>query len=530
MLNTDSIPLTQQARITRRHLVLSSGILVVSRCLVAVAGFVVTVIIAARFGADVETDAYFVARLIPVGLWIALGNALNVSFIPAYKRTLTEDGKGAAARLASDFLNLILWISLALALAYIFFADRIIPVLAPGFPADTQRLAVTLAQIMACAMVFLGLYGVLDSILNAGHRYILSALGSLWRPIGALVGVLILADFWQMPGVAIGVLVGAALQFVTVVPGMKGKLARKFISVDLRNPRLKEALKRLAIVLLVVGTGQINYIVDRAIASLAGEGAVSVFGFGSALISVFPLLVAMPVYKVLYPEMLHLVAAADREKLRELFSWNLFLVALITFPITAAFICFSIPATELAFQHGRFSAVAVAQTATVIMFLSTTLYPTISCILATYYFLATNRARLLLYLMVLSILLNAGTGYVLMLIMGVAGVALSSSLGAMVRLGIILVFLGKAIGGLGGARLISPLAKVAVAAALTGTTLHFAARWLVTVINSSGTCGQIVQGSGFAIVGLAMYLSLNALLGNDQMLVLVKMVKNNFKI
>jgi putative peptidoglycan lipid II flippase len=471
------------------------------------------VFIAARFGADVETDAYFVARLIPVGLWIVLGNALNVSFIPAYMRTLAEDDKDAAARLANDFLSLTLWISLILALAYIFFADRIIPVLAPGFPADTQRLTVTLTQIMAFVMVFLGLYGVLDSILNAGHRYILSALSSLWRPIGALVGVLVLADFWQMPGVAIGVLLGAALQFATVVPGMRGKLARKTISIDLRNPRLKEALKRVAIVLIVVATGQINYVVDRVIASLAGEGAVSVFGFGFALVSVFPVLVAMPVYKVLYPVMLRLVAAVDQERLRELFSWNIFFVAFITFPITALLMCFPIPVTELAFQHGHFSAMAVTQTADVIMFLSLALCPTISSILATYYFLATSRTKLLLLLMVVSIALNAGLGYGLMHMMGVAGVALSSSVGAMVRLGILLVFLRKAIGGLDGARMIGALTKLAVATVLTGTVLHFIPCWLPNVV---GTLGPIVAGSGLAVVGLAMYLSLNVLFRNEQ--------------
>ena len=528
-MNDDLIQLTDSARPARGHLLVSSGILIVSRCIVAIAGFAVTVFIAARFGADVETDAYFMARLIPVGVWIVICHALNVSLIPPYMRTFTEDGKEAAARLASDFLSLTLWISLAFALVYIFFANQIIRVLAPGFSADTQQLAVTLTQIMAFAMVFLGLYGVIDSILNAGHRYILSSLGSLWRPIGAIIGILVLSSFWHMEGVAIGVLVGVGMQFATVVPGMRGKLTRKTIFPDFNNPRLKETFQRLALVLLVVGSGQVNHIVDRVVVSLAGKGAVSAFGFGQALIIVFPVLVAMPVYKVLYPEMLRLVATNDKEKLRQLFYWNIFLVAFITIPITAAFICFSVPVAELAFQHGRFSAVAVAQTADVIMYLSLNLCPTISSILIIYYFLATRRTKLLLQLMSVSIVLNAGLAYGLMCLMGVGGVALSSSLGAIVRLGIILVFLRKAIGGLGVARLIRPLVKLGVATILTVTVIYFMGRWLATTVNLNGVLEQIIAGSGLALAGLVIYVGLNGLLRNEQMLALMTALKKRMK-
>ena len=83
-MNDDLIQLTDSARPARGNLLVSSGILIVSRCIVAIAGFAVTVFIAARFGADVETDAYFMARLIPVGVWIVICHALNVSLIPPY--------------------------------------------------------------------------------------------------------------------------------------------------------------------------------------------------------------------------------------------------------------------------------------------------------------------------------------------------------------------------------------------------------------------------------------------------------------
>jgi len=530
LLDSNLIHLQEKARPGRRQLLVSSGILIVSRCIVAAAGFVVVVFIAARFGAGVDTDAYFMARLIPVGIWIVLGYALNLSLIPTYMHTLAQDGKEAAAKLASDFLRLTLLVSLTLAVAYMLFADQIIKVVAPGFSSEAQVLTVTLTQIMAFAMVFLGLYGVIDSILNASHRYILSALGSLWRPIGAIAGVLVLANFWQMRGVAIGILMGTALQFATVVPGMRGKLVLKTISVDLRNPRLKETLKRLVLVLLVVGAGQINNIVDRVFASLAGKAAVSVFGFGQALIIVFPVLVAMPVYKVLYPEMLRLVATSDKEKLKQLFSWNIFLVAFITIPITASLICFSVPATELAFQHGRFSALAIEQTSDVIMYLSLTLCPTISCILATYYFLATSRTKMLLQLMGVSIALNAVMAYGLMCLMGVAGVALSNSLGAMVRLGIILVFLRKAIGGFGGVRLIRPLVKIGAATTLTVMVIYLGARWLATAVKLNGILDHIVAGTGFALAGLVIYVGLNGLFRNEQMLVLITTLKKHVKL
>jgi putative peptidoglycan lipid II flippase len=377
---------------------------------------------------------------------------------------------------------------------------------------------------MGFAMVFLGLYGVLDSILNAHHRYILSALASLWRVIGAFVGVLILADFWHMPGVAIGLLAGTALQCIFVLPGLRGRLVWKTLSVDLRNPRLKESLKRLAIVSLVIGTGQINQVIERLIASLAGEGAVSSYGYGFSLITLLPLLLAMPVYKVLYPEMLRLMAAAEREKLRMLFSRNLFLVAFVAFPITAGFISFSTPVTELVFLRGRFSAGAAVQTADVIRFLSLTLFPSVAIILVAFYFLAAHRVRLLWILTVVSVTLNAVLGFGLMHLMGVA---LASSLGAMVRLGILLAFLSGALGGFGGGPLVRPITKLMIAAVVAGIFAYHTAQWLAALIDLSKILNQILGYGAVAAAGFMVYLGVNLLLGNEGLLTMISLVKRN---
>ena len=92
MTGTDSNPPPNWNRRTRKHLVLSAGLLIVCRCVIAAGGVVTIVLIAARFGARTETDAYFIGRLIPVGLWMAFGRAFRLSFIPVYTRTLNNDG------------------------------------------------------------------------------------------------------------------------------------------------------------------------------------------------------------------------------------------------------------------------------------------------------------------------------------------------------------------------------------------------------------------------------------------------------
>lgn len=535
------------SRRTARRLLLSSAVVMTARFLVAVGGFLSAVLIASLFGARYESDAYFVARLVPIVFTMTLAVAFNLAFIPVYTRTLSEAGSQAASSLADDFRAIVFWTSAAFTLLYVLFADWIVALLAPGFSAEARHLTVTLTRIMAPAVVLVNLYAVTDSVLNAEHRYTASSLASLCLPLGNLLGIVLLADAWglRMPGVAAGVLAGSALQWAVVGPAVRGKFRRPvspgtcagcapaasgragLFSIDLGNPRLRESVIKLGALLAVVGVWQLDLAVNRIFASLLGEGAVSAFGFAFVFIGTVPSIMAMPVYKVLYPEMLRLAAARDFVKLRQLFHTNIFVMALVIFPLSMILVSFSRPIIAIAFGYGHFDDAAAAATADVIAFMSLGLWPVVTCILMNFYFCATGRPGLLMWLGLALVAADATMAYVLMQVMGIAGIATAYSLTAVASLVVTGAFLSRDLGGLDARTLIGPLGKLAAAAVLAGIVLHYAAGWLTSVAVVETVFEQLVAYGSLSVVGLATYLGINLLLGNDRMVELAAALRDS---
>ena len=124
----------KQPEPARTRYLLSSLVLVLCRILVTLGGFVVVAALTARFGAGALSDAYFIARLIPITLLSSLGIAFNLAFVPVYMRAEAAP----AAALASGFLNATWMTSGLLTLVYLSFADAIVELLAPGFTPEAH--------------------------------------------------------------------------------------------------------------------------------------------------------------------------------------------------------------------------------------------------------------------------------------------------------------------------------------------------------------------------------------------------------
>ena len=494
-----------------RHLFLSSCFLIACKCLVALIGFVATVLIGVRFGRRSRRTPFSWPGRFPCR-WSSASWAPLI--YPSYRSTpaLAEGDEAGARRLAGDLLYLVGGIALIASAIYVLLAPSIVAVLAPGLSEHTQQMTVRLTRIMAFSMVGAGLYGVLDSILNADHRYYLSALGSLWLPLGTFLGVLVLSYPWSIEGVAMGTLSGAVLQGVTLLPGVRGRLDWRPRAVGFGDPRLQEVLKPLGVGAVLLGIWYVNESVGRFFASFCGGGAVSSLAFGYTLVAVVPLLVAFPLYKVLYPAIVRFTQADDKGSLARLFSWNYFIVAFATFPVTALLAVLSVPITAMVFRYGRFSDAAVAETARVVLWMSFSLWSSTAAIPLVFYLFVARRFALILKIALLLVLLHAVLAYLFMRGMGVAGIALSSSLVTVVRLGVMVHLVRRLIGTTGFGEMALPTVKLAVAAVLAAAGTYAAAHWAAAALGGDSTASRVLVLGGLAFASLMLYLMLSLLL------------------
>ena len=171
-----------------RPLLTVSGATLLSRVL----GFIRDALVAALLGAGPVADAFLAAfQLVNVTRRLLTEGALNAALVPAWMQARDEGGPAAAAAFAGRVLGTVSAALVAAAALIALAMPLVIALVAPGFVGQpTLQLAVDDARLMLPYLAFAGPVTVLMGVLNAQHRFALTAFSPLLFNL-ALIGVMI---------------------------------------------------------------------------------------------------------------------------------------------------------------------------------------------------------------------------------------------------------------------------------------------------------------------------------------------------
>ncbi len=317
----------------------------------------------AQFGAGIEANAYYAAFRLPDTLFsLIAGGALSSAMIPVLLSANAGDGEQAAWRLIDHVLTLLLLVfTLVVVLGEIFTPFFVTKLLAPGFDAPTTQLTVTLTRIMLVQPVVLAFGSVATAVLNSRNRFALTGLSIASHNFSLIAGILVarLVPSLGIYGPTFGVIVGAILQTLILLPGFRGRGALYRPSLDIHDPRLREVVRLLIPNGLAVGVGYAGFILDTAFASKAREMA------GLPAIANAWLLVGLPIALLgqaigqsAFPRIAAHAASLDYRKMLRTVLISLGIAVGLALPALAAFYLLGRPLVHLLFEHGKFDAVA----------------------------------------------------------------------------------------------------------------------------------------------------------------------------
>src|SRR3954453_6029086 len=179
-----------QPLMIRSFLTVSTGTLA-SRLL----GFARDSMIAALLGAGPVADAFLVAfQLVNVIRRLLTEGALNAALVPAWLRVREGEGAVIAAAFAGRVLGTVSAALIAAAVLIGLLMPLLMTALAPGFAGHpTLQMAVDDARLMLPYLAFAGPVTVTMALMNAQHRFLLTAFSPLLFNITliAVMGVLI---------------------------------------------------------------------------------------------------------------------------------------------------------------------------------------------------------------------------------------------------------------------------------------------------------------------------------------------------
>src|SRR5215469_9422942 len=480
-----------------RRLLSVGGFTLLSR----ITGFARDVLMASMLGKGVLSDAFIVAFLFPNYFRAIFGEGtINPAFLPRYAALHARQQSGAADLFGDRVFSWQMLVQLIILLLGLVFMPAIIHVLAPGFADNPGQLALTvsLARVTFPYLILTLVAVQLSAMLNAVEKFWAAAAWSNFLNIGMIATLL--ASHW-FPNAAYAAAWGVLLGGVAQLFFMLWAAARDGISLRISWPRWTPEIKEFFVALGAVTVGAASVVVapfiDTVIASLLPTGSRTALYYADR-INQLPLgVLGIAVGTVLLPEMSNRLALDDRKGSDAAQNRSASVSLLLTLPFAAVFL--AIPDTIMRgiFQHGAFdrsaatlSAVALATygvglpaMALVRIFASTfyARHDTMTPARVTVTAIAVNIA--------LKILLVWGFG------LGIAGIALGTSLGAWVNVGL-LSLLGSRRGLL---RLESEFWGSVLPAALAAAAAGAAAYGAVMLGHSISHAGVVLLG--LAIVG-----------------------------
>jgi putative peptidoglycan lipid II flippase len=353
----------------RSFLTVSTGTLA-SRLL----GFARDAMIAALLGTGAVADAFLLAfQLVNVVRRLLTEGALNAALVPAWLRVRETEGTVVAAAFAGRVLGTVSAALLAAAALIGLLMPLVITALAPGFAGQPAlQMAVNDARLMLPYLAFAGPVTVMMALLNAQHRFALTAFSPLLFNI-ALISTMIalLGRRWD-PGfaaMAIAATVGIAglLQLLMLVLRRGGSLAtplRVAFDAEMRG-FLKKAVPGM-----IASSGPQWLVVAGAIIASASPSAVSWLYFANRLIELPLGIVGVAMGTVLVPELTRALRGKDASAVAHAESRGLELAAGLALPATLGLIVLSEPIVRLLFEHGAFTASDTAATAQALIWLA----------------------------------------------------------------------------------------------------------------------------------------------------------------
>lgn len=421
-----------------------SGATLLSRIL----GFARDLIIAKAFGAGTATDAFFAAFRLPNMLRELLGEgALSAAFIPVFTESFKTRGREAAWRLAWTVLTILMLLLLAVSSIGIALAPWLIKVIAPGFYAipSTLDLAVYLTRMMFPYILFIGVAALFMAILNSQGHFATPALSPSVLNIAMIGCALLLTPHVDPPitALAIGVLIGGVGQLLIQIPAIWKRSRGVSWALDVGDPAVGRMTRLMAPGIAGLAVTQINVFIGTLLASLMGEGGISVLYYAFRLIQLPIGLFGVAIATAAFPTMARHAANRSLEEVGATVAYAIRLVLFVTLPAMIGLMVFRVPIIQVLFERGAFDRTVTLATAEVVLFYAFGLGAYVSNRILVPAFYSLQDTVTPVKIGMAAVVANIVASLLLMRPLGLAGLALATALSSFVNLTLLLVTLQR---------------------------------------------------------------------------------------
>ncbi|HEY2382760.1 MAG TPA: murein biosynthesis integral membrane protein MurJ [Terriglobia bacterium] len=464
-----------------RHLLKSASLISAFTIISRIFGYIRDSRIAFLLGAGTAADAYTTAYRIPNLLRRLVGEgAVSAAFIPVFTRYIAENKEEDGWEFANTMLTVITICLTVITIAGILLSPLVVRLFAQGFSDTPGKLELTAAlnRIMFPYIFLISLSALSMGILNSFHRFGAPAFAPIILNLTMIVFSFLGGLFGDVTRtLAVGVVVGGALQLTIQIPVLLKTGWRIRFRLDFHHPGVRQVVRLMVPVIFGAGIVQVNVLVGTQFASYLAEGSVTALYIADRVMEFVLGAYAVAVSTVILPLLSRQAALRQMDELKNTVNFATRLILFITFPATVGLILLRREIIEVLFQHGDFTAASTALTAWALPFfaLGLSAFSMVKVIVPAFYALQDTRTPVKVAFAAL--LLNIGLNFLFIRPLQNGGPALATSLSAFFSSTALLVIFYRRYGSFGVWGIVQSVSKFAVASAALATVAYGIIHW-----------------------------------------------------
>lgn len=265
-------------------------------------GFVRESMVAARYGAGFVSDVYTFEDGLINAIYTVCAGVISTTFIPK-ALTLESDKRN---KFAVNYMNILLLIMLMVTGLMMIFVKPVLRMIVPGFfeiyGQTRMEHLILITRINFLSLILIYLENFLIVILQANNYFIFSSIQGILLNSALILYLSLFFQYGIAGIVAVKLMAHAGNILILYVFIIKRKLIRFFPYLDIKAREIRDVFQ-LAIPVLVVNTvSQMNYIIDRSMASSLDSGSMALLSYANTLASLLYSVIGVSLCSIAYTQ------------------------------------------------------------------------------------------------------------------------------------------------------------------------------------------------------------------------------------
>ena len=423
-----------------------------------------------------------------------------------------------ANRYTNNLINALLLLASAIVFIVLLFTQPIVKTFASGFTGETFQLAVSFTRISVLGVYFSAITIIFASFLQIQKNHIIPALVGF--PMNfVIMGSLFVSTRTDIYAIAIGSVVATASQLLLMIPFVRKEGFRWHPILNLRD----EHVRTMVIIALPVISGQsvnqINVLIDRTLASGIVVGGISALNYANRLNGFVQGIFVASISTVMYPMISRMAADDNIKGLKAAIAEGISTINLLVIPATVGGMVFSREMVSLLFGRGAFTPEAIEMTGNALFYYSIGMIAFGLRDILSRAFYALQDTKTPMINASIAVVINIILNLVLSRFLGIGGLALATSIAAVVGTLLLFISLRRKIGGFGLKEIATSFVKISAASIIMGFIALGSFNFLKMSITDNLA---LVLAIGVGVVAYAMLIYFARIPEVDRTLELVK--------